>query len=119
MNICPFQLELVYIACTIGIPLGKGVIYVICIGSVSIQNVSGSANVQFGNIINRAPNNLSKTTAGAGAENEGMLIITNSGFSLTITSPTTAGTGISAPTPPSITIPSTTPANPFGSVTSS
>ena len=27
----------------------------ICIGSVSIENVSGSANVQFGNIVNRAP----------------------------------------------------------------
>ena len=40
----------------------KGVVNVICIGSVSIENVSGSANVQFGNIVNRAPITSEKTT---------------------------------------------------------
>ena len=90
----------------------------LCIGSVSIKNVSGSANVQFGNIINQSPNSLSQTTAGAGAENEGMFVITCSGFNVTITSPRTPSTGISAATPPSITISSTTPANPFSPTTS-
>ena len=75
----------------------------ICIGSVSIKNVSGSANVQFGNIVNQSPISSTKTTTGAGAENEGMLIITSSGFSLTTTIPI---------------LPSITPSNPLNSITS-
>ncbi|WP_428912346.1 spore germination protein [Niallia sp. Krafla_26] len=90
----------------------------VSIGSVSIKNVSGSANVQFGNIVNQSPNTSTQTTAGAGAENEGMFVFTCSGLSLSISIPRTSGTGVSATTPPSITIPSTTPANPFGPVTS-
>ena len=75
----------------------------ICIGSVSIENVSGSANVQFGNIVNRAPISSTKQLHGSGAENEGMLVITSTGFSLTTT----------IPIPPSIT-----PSNPLNPITS-
>ena len=78
-------------------------VLLICIGSVSIKNVSGSANVQFGNIVNQSPISSTKTTTGAGAENEGMLVITSSGFSLTTT----------IPIPPSIT-----PSNPLNPITS-
>ncbi len=59
----------------------------IFIGSVSIQNVSGG-NVQFGNIVNMSPTSASKSTSGAGSENEGMLILTTSGFSLSTSIPT-------------------------------
>jgi spore germination protein PF len=91
---------------------------VICIGSVSIENVSGSANIQFGDSVNRSPKSTSKTTTGAGAENEGMLIITSTGFSLTTTTPTTSGPITTSPTPPSITPPMITPSNPLNPITS-
>lgn len=94
----------------------------ICIGSVSIENVSGSANVQFGNIVNRAPITSEKTTTGSGAENEGMLVITSSGFSLTTTIPTTSmpitPSPTTAPAAPFITPPTITPSNPLNPITS-
>ena len=90
----------------------------ICIGSVSIENVSGSANVQFGNIVNRAPITSEKTTNGSGAENEGMLVITSTGFSLTTSIPSTISL-TTTPTAPSFTPPVITPANPSAPITSS
>ncbi|MDQ0154528.1 spore germination protein [Robertmurraya andreesenii] len=80
----------------------------IFIGSVSIQNVSGG-NVQFGNIVNMSPTSASKSTSGAGSENEGMLILTTSGFSLSTSIPTaaTSSTTSSATSP----VTSTTPPN--------
>jgi Spore germination protein gerPA/gerPF len=92
---------------------------VICIGSVSIENVSGSANVQFGNIVNRAPITSEKTTNGSGAENEGMLVITSTGFSLTTSIPSTTSPTTTTPTAPSFTPPVITPANPSAPITSS
>lgn len=78
----------------------------IFIGSVSIQNVSGG-NVQFGNIVNMSPISASKSTSGAGSENEGMLIMTSSGFSLSTTAPTAATSPAPGPvtsaTPPNLT----------------
>ena len=84
----------------------------ICIGSVSIENVSGSANVQFGNIVNRAPITSEKRLMVQGAENEGMLVITSTGFSLTTSSPSTTSPTTTTPTAPSFTPPVITPANP-------
>ena len=69
----------------------------IFIGSVSIQNISGSGTVQFGHTVNRSISSA-KTITGAGAENEGMLVIANSVFSQTTSSPTTLGPTISGPT---------------------
>ena len=86
----------------------------ICIGYVSIENVSGSANVQFGNIVNRAPITSEKTTNGSGAENEGMLVITSTGFSLTTSIPSTTSPTTTTPTALSFT-----PANPSAPITSS
>ena len=91
----------------------------ICIGSVSIKNVSGSANVQFGNIVNQSPISSTKTTTGAGAENEGMLVITSTGFSLTTSIPSTTSPTTTTPTAPSFTPPVITPANPSAPITSS
>lgn len=80
----------------------------IVIGSVSIENVGGSANVQFGNIINEAPVSSSKTTSGAGSGNEGMLMITYPGFSLTTSIPSTSGSISPNGTTPNGTTPSGT-----------
>ena len=87
----------------------------IFIGSVSIGNISGTGNVQFGNIVNRSPISSSKTTTGSGAENDGKLVITYSGFNQTTTSsPTPSGQTTSGPTTfGPVTIPTPTiPASP-------
>lgn len=92
------------------------------IGSVTIENVSGG-NVQFGNIVNMSPISSSRTTTGSGSENEGMLVMTNSGYSLSLSKLKTSGltasaqatTPIASPTAPSLTSPAAlNPAVPIG-----
>ena len=60
-----------------------------------------------------------KTTNGSGAENEGMLVITSTGFSLTTSIPSTTSPTTTTPTAPSFTPPVITPANPSAPITSS
>nr|WP_295971198.1 spore germination protein [uncultured Bacillus sp.] len=50
------------------------------VGPVQIINIGGG-NVQFGDTLNIAPKNNSKTTSGSGSGNTGGLVVTNSGIS--------------------------------------
>lgn len=50
------------------------------IGSIQVVNVGGGV-INFGDSLNIAPKNVSKSHSGAGAANTGGFIITNNGIS--------------------------------------
>ncbi len=61
------------------------------IGCLTIKNVSGSANIQFGHTADTSTSS-SKSMSGSGSENTGALVVTNSMPSQT-TTPSSANNG--------------------------
>lgn len=53
-------------------------------GPITINNITGNGDVQFGDSIFNSPKVASKTPAGAGGFNTGAFIMTNTGASATI-----------------------------------